>query len=231
MFFFSSSIKVSESGLLNGYTDHHCHLLPGVDDGVQNTSMTIDLLNLMQQYGVREILFTPHVMEDMPNTPESLRKVFDSLDFSGYDIRISLSAENMLDSFFSLERAKLLPLMEDNILVETSYLTPPYNMQEMLNEIMSSGVYPMLAHPCRYEYMGEKEYEQLRAKRIRFQLNLPAVSGMYGPKVQKKALWLLDHDYYEITGTDTHSLRQYQSFLDSQLPRKRVKQLEILLNK
>ena len=107
MFFWNSSIKVSDSGVLKGYTDHHCHLLPGVDDGVQKHTMTIDLLNLMMQHGVREVYFTPHVMEDMPNTPETLRKVYDEVmemiaqEPCG-EMTIHLAAENMLDTFSTL---------------------------------------------------------------------------------------------------------------------------------
>ena len=231
MFFFNSSIRVCDSGLLQGYKDYHSHLLPGVDDGVQKFTVTKELLNLMQQHGVKEILFTPHVMEDMPNTPEQLRELFNSLDLSGFNIKISLSAENMLDNFFSLDRANQLPLMEESILVETSYFTPPYNLHGILDNIMSTGIYPVLAHPCRYEYMDEKDYDKLREKRIRFQLNLPALGGLYGTRVQKKAMWLLSHGYYDITGTDTHSLKQYKSFLDSKLSRKCVKQLEELISK
>ena len=229
MFFWNSSIKVSDSGLLQGYIDYHSHLLPGVDDGVQKFAVTKELLNLMQQHGVREILFTPHVMEDMPNTPEKLHELFESLDFSEYNIKISLSAENMLDGFFSLDRAKQLPLIQNKILVETSYFTPPYNFNEILKNILSSGMYPVLAHPCRYEYMEEKDYEKLREERIIFQLNVPALCGLYGSNVQKKAMWLLAHDFYSITGTDTHSLKQYKYFLESKMPRKCFKQLEKLL--
>ena len=234
MFFWNSSIKVSDSGLLQGYTDHHCHLLPGVDDGVQKHTMTIDLLNLMQKQGVKKVWFTPHVMEDMPNTPESLKEVFDDTlhiirENGGCDIELHLAAENMLDNFFSLPRAKQLPLPNNHLLVETSYFTPPYNMKGMLREIMADGIYPLLAHPCRYQYMEEKDYEELREMRLHFQLNIPAVSGLYGEVVQKKSFWLLDHNYYTFTGTDTHSLSQYQRFLETKLPRKRIKQLEELL--
>lgn len=229
-FFWNSSVKIADSGLLKGYADNHCHLLPGVDDGVKKETTTHKLLALMQEQGVRKVVFTPHVMEDMPNTPEGLRKVFDSLDLTGYDMEISLSAENMLDGNFSLERAKQLPLTDRHILVETSYYTPPYNMKGLLGQIMADGTYPMLAHPCRYQYMMEKEYEELKEMRIHFQLNLPAASGLYGRDVQKKAFWLLDHDYYSITGTDTHSLKQYQNFLETKIPRKRIAQLEILIN-
>jgi tyrosine-protein phosphatase YwqE len=170
-------------------------------------------------------------MEDMPNTPEQLRELFNSLDLSGFNIKISLSAENMLDNFFSVERAMQLPLTDDSILVETSYFTPPYNLHGILDDIMSAGIYPVLAHPCRYEYMEERDYEKLREKRIRFQLNMPALGGLYGTGVQKKAMWLLSHGYYDITGTDTHSLKQYKLFLDSKLSRKCVKQLEELISK
>ena len=238
MFFFTSSKKISDSGLLNGYTDYHCHLLPGVDDGSQKMSHTLRLLKMMKEQGVEHVWFTPHIMEDMPNEPQQLREVFDQVmkELEGHPSivswigKLSLAAENMLDNNFSFERAKQLSLPDNHILVETSYFTPPYNLQGKINDIMTAGMYPMLAHPCRYQYMNEKDYESWRAKRVHFQLNLPAACGLYGKDVQKKAFWLLDNGYYSVTGTDTHSIHGYQGFLDAKLPRKRIEQIERLIH-
>ncbi len=229
MFFFNSSIKVSDSGILNGFTDHHCHLLPGVDDGVQNADETRALLELMEQHGVEEVWFTPHVMEDVPNRPEQLRGVFDEFKYEG-SIQLQLSSENMLDSEFSVDRAKQLPLPKNHVLVETSYFTAPYNFHGVLKKIMSAGTYPMLAHPCRYIYMEIPDYEELKEMGVHFQLNVPALSGLYGNTAQKKASWLLKNNYYSIAGTDTHSIRQYRAFLESKIKKSDLKRLEELLN-
>lgn len=230
MFFFNSSIKVSESGVLRGFTDYHCHLLPGVDDGVQKEEDTRQLLSMMEQQGVANVWFTPHVMEDVPNRPEGLRKVFGDFQYDG-GIRLHLSAENMLDSDFSMERAKELPHIDNHVLVETSYFTAPYNFHGVLKQIMSAGTFPMLAHPCRYQYMEQSDYEELREMGVHFQLNVPALCGLYGATAEKKARWLLKNGYYEVTGTDTHSVKQYGIFLDSKMKKSDVKLLEELIGR
>lgn len=228
--FLSSKKSIAKSGLLQGYTDYHCHLLPGVDDGVKKPETTQKILQLMHEQGVKEIWFTPHIMEEIPNTPEGLKKKLAELPNHGLPLQINLSAENMLDSHFSLEQAVKLPLPGNHILVETSYFTPPFNLEGLLTDILKSGVYPLLAHPCRYMYMGLHDYEKLHSLGIHFQLNLPAIAGAYGPDVCKRAEWLLAHGFYTFTGTDTHSLTSYQEFLEAKLPRKIISQLEDLLH-
>ena len=60
--------SILESGLLDGFTDHHSNLLPGVDDGFQTADLTLEALRTMEQAGVADVWLTPHIMEDVPNT-------------------------------------------------------------------------------------------------------------------------------------------------------------------
>ena len=69
---FSSKVSIADSGLLDGFVDFHCHLLPGVDDGVQKISETLSILDLWEQQHVSEVWLTPHIMEDIPNEPDTL---------------------------------------------------------------------------------------------------------------------------------------------------------------
>lgn len=228
MLFFKSTTRISDSALLNGFTDCHCHLLPGVDDGVKKVEDTLKLLDMMHRQGVREVWLTPHIMEEMPNTPEDLRKRFESLPYDG-PLTLRLAAEHMIDSEFCLERASLLQLPGNQLLVETSYFTPPMNLKGKLHDIQAAGLYPVLAHPCRYQYMDHEDYEELHSLGIRFQLNVPALTGLYGPAAEKNAQWLLDRGYYSLTGTDTHSITHFRHFLDSRISRKWLKKLRLLI--
>ena len=63
-----------------------------------------------------------------------------------------------------------------------------------------------LALPERYTYMNEKDYWRLKGMNVRFQLNLLSLVGAYGPEVRGKAEWLLKNGYYQLCGTDIHSL-------------------------
>ena len=54
-------------------------------------------------------------------------------------------------------------------------------------------------------YLAPKNvYDDLAARGVKFQLNLPSLTGMYGREAQKKSRWLLRHGLYAVAGTDLH---------------------------
>ncbi len=101
MLFWNKEILVRESGLLEGFCDWHCHLLPGVDDGVEKVEETLSILRLWEKAGVKKVWLTPHIMEDMPNEPEDLKRRFNALKmaYKG-NIVLQLAAEHMMDGEF-----------------------------------------------------------------------------------------------------------------------------------
>lgn len=209
--------------LLKGFTDHHSHILPGVDDGVKKMEVSLQVLERYEQIGIAEVWCTPHIMEDIPNTTEKLQERFAELrDAYHGPIKLHLAAEYMMDELFEerLEQGQLLTLGEDGnqLLVETSYFTPPMDMDNVFSRIKRKGLFPVLAHPERYVYMGKERYEELKDKEIRFQLNISSLSGAYGKEAKDKALWLLKKGYYDFAGSDLHSIRNIE-FWNARAPR------------
>lgn len=234
--FGNSNILLKDTELFQGFNDFHCHLLPGVDDGVQKLNETLEILDTWEKVGVSTVWLTPHIMEDIPNNPENLKKAFEKLksQYTG-QIQLRLSAENMMDNLFSkrLEGGRVLPLGNDasTLLVETSYFNPPYDMDEIIGNVMSKGFYPVLAHPERYNYMNIGDYKKLKDRRVIFQLNVPSLVGAYGEEVKKKAEMLLDKGFYELCGTDTHSIGFVKYYLNSKISKKTLKDLLPLVEK
>ena len=207
---------------LQGFTDYHSHILFGVDDGVKTLEVSLEVLKRYEQIGIAEVWCTPHVMEDIPNITSGLQARFQELQ-AAYQgpIRLNLAAEYMMDELFldRLEQNDLLPIGEtgNHLLVETSYFTPPINMDDILRRIKSKGYFPVLAHPERYVYMGKNDYRNLKSQDILFQLNLSSLAGAYGKETQHKAKWLLKHKLYNIAGSDLHSLHNIK-FWESKIP-------------
>ncbi len=61
MFWFCKK-KVSGIKFLENATDIHCHLLVGVDDGMDSLSESFELLTQEATVGVKRVYFTPHSM-------------------------------------------------------------------------------------------------------------------------------------------------------------------------
>ena len=205
--------SIIESGVLKGICDCHTHLLPGVDDGVATLEQSLEVLAYMESQGVSQVWCTPHVMDDIPNPTELLLRKFEELKtaYKG-NIKLNLAAEYMLDSEFEkrLAEGDLLKMWDDVVLVETSTNIPPYNLLNLLENIMSKGYRPMLAHPERYRYMDVADYRHLREIGVYYQLNLPSVVGYYGETAANKALRLLREGSYYAVGSDCH---KYSSIL------------------
>ena len=99
MFFFSKKTTIAASGILQGAVDHHSHILPGVDDGVETMDEALRILATYETLGIKELWLTPHIMEDIPNSPAKLQARFAELKavYTG-DIQLHLAAEYMIDN-------------------------------------------------------------------------------------------------------------------------------------
>ena len=212
---FSSKYNLLQSGIFNGWTDRHSHILPGVDDGIQSVKDSLAILTMYEQMGVKKVWLTPHIMEDCPNTPEKLKARFEELE-SAYQgkIELSLSAENMMDGLFvkRLEQGILMPYgdNQDELLIETSYVQPPMGMEGILRDMRKAGYIPVLAHPERYLYMDAEKYENIKEMGVKFQLNVTSLIGAYGKQVKERAEYLLNEGYYNYSGSDAHSYHAIQ---------------------
>ncbi len=225
MWFIAKQESIEKSGVFNNFVDYHSHLLPGVDDGMQTLEETLDTLNYFEEHGAKTIWFTPHIMEDIPNTTEHLQQQFRALQkvYQG-NIELHLAAEYMLDGLFDerLAARDLLLHGQNEVLVETSYFNPPMGLENTLKEILSKGYFPVLAHPERYNYMTMDQYIHLHNIGVKFQLNLPAIVGSYGSTVKKKAEELLFKGIYDFIGTDTHTLSSLKKNAQIKISKKHI---------
>ena len=223
--FFSTKKKLINTGILKGATDWHSHILPGVDDGIQTIEDSLAVLDYYEKIGIKEVWLTPHIMEDMPNTPDELRERFQELSeaYQG-TVKLNLAAENMMDNLFNerLEAKELLPIgpKGDHLLVETSYYQPPLDMHGILDSIKKMGYTPILAHPERYGYMKDSDYDYLYSRGIKLQMNVMSLAGIYGESAQERAQMLLSKGYYSFFGSDLHHLPAFQKAINAKKLRK-----------
>ena len=204
---------------LHGLVDIHNHILPGIDDGAKTVDDSLELLKGFSEFGMTNFICTPHIMHNhYDNTPNTINKAYDKLsrelDKNGLkDTKIQCAAEHMIDDNFEniLENEKIMPLQNDYLLVEMSFLQPSLNFDVSIEKIAQHRYFPILAHPERYMYYHGKygKYPSMKTKGILFQLNLLSLTtDSYGPEVVKVADKLLEDGLIDFVGTDVHNKRQ-----------------------
>lgn len=208
--------NIMRSTLLEGMTDVHTHLLPGVDDGFEKQEEALKMLTYMSEIGIRRVFLTPHISdEQLDNTSETLSLRFEQFKrMAPSGIELHLAAEYMLDTGFRSRVATgLLSLPGGRALVETSYLAAPLDLFNLLYDLSLEGYTPVIAHPERYLYMSDVDSYLLKSKGYKFQLNLFSLCGFYGTKVRKKAETLLKQGFYSYVGSDCHDMETYKKGL------------------
>ena len=216
--------SISDARLLEGATDHHSHILFGVDDGVSSSKESLAILSLLEKEGLKSLWLTPHTMEDVPNTTEALKQRFSELRalYQG-PIELHLASEYMMDELFEKHLAEkdfLFHREEGSVLMETSTWSGPYNFWDMIDRTMRAGFRPVLAHPERYEYMNDKDYERLHTMGVRLQLNYPSIFGYYGEHVREKAAKILKNGWYDMAGSDCHRYRSIHHIVSDKVLKK-----------
>jgi protein-tyrosine phosphatase len=217
----STDASVTIPPLAGLQVDMHSHLLPGLDDGAETVAHSLDLLRELRALGFTKLVMTPHIMGDFyKNTPEGIRTALTTLRAAATeaglgDVVLECAAEYYLDEWLGRKLAdgtELLTFGGEHryLLLETSYLNEPLNLNGTIFDLQAAGYRPVLAHPERYVYLYNRfsELERLHKDHgVLLQLNLNSLAGYYSPAARHVAEKLIDGRLVDFVGTDTHHLR------------------------
>ncbi len=194
--------------------DMHSHLLPGLDDGLQEIEKTIEFIKQLNELGYTKLICTPHIISDMyPNSPQTilpkLAIVRQALQEQNIPVEIQAAAEYMVDA--EMEKAveqgnELLTFGKNLILIEMSYVAVSANIQKVIFDLRLKGLQPVLAHPERYTYYHHdfEMYERFIDLGCLLQVNLLSLSGYYGKQIKNVAEKLVKNKMITLAGTDMH---------------------------
>lgn len=223
---------------LEGLTDMHCHILPGIDDGAKNEGMALEMLSLYTELGYKGLIATPHIMEGYYNNTsagiqKSLSEFKIQMSENGYEnFPIAAASEYMLDERFDRlsEQKDLLPINGNKVLVEMSYLQKPNFVDTQIFELQQQGFTPILAHPERYPYLTNMDHVlKFKDRGCLLQLNLLALGNHYGGQAGRQAITLLSNAKYDFVGTDAHHPEHLRSLKQITIPKKLVPYFETLV--
>ena len=193
--------------------DIHTHILPGIDDGAENTDISLRLIASEKEMGVTDLVLTPHfnmsdiTLEDfLSRRAEAFAKLSERLKetdaFS--DMRFHLAAEVRYDPhLIKLDLEKLCIGNTSYLLLETTG-SFPFNFENTLSFMLSHGITPILAHIERYEYLRSDIplLERLIDSGVLLQCN---ASSVFGKNRSSTVIKLIKRGYVDLLASDCHS--------------------------
>lgn len=196
--------------------DIHSHILPKLDDGSKNLSISLSMAKQAYDSGTRFLFATPHYIPgkftcEKENLIEAIAKFREVLHDNniplnvdiGQEIYVIKSIEHYIDrgDFSSLGNS-------DYYLLELPMLEFPDYIRDSLYEINISGKHAIIAHPERYIKVI-KDTDILLPfieDNVLFQMNSGSIAGIFGNKVQATAYQLLERRMISFVGSDAHNI-------------------------
>lgn len=194
-------------------TDLHCHILPGIDDGAENTDVSLELLRREYEDGVRNIAFTSHFNSEYTTVEEYQARrqaAYEQLTAalqgqSMDDFQFKLGAEVFFSPRLCELDARALCMGDTSyFLMEFPTTHKPHFIRQTLYSLQQRGIIPLIAHIERYPYVLDEPtllYDWVAAGAYA-QIN---VGALLDQKLCKKLCKFISWGLVHVISTDTHS--------------------------
>lgn len=206
--------------------DLHCHLLPGLDDGAQNSEVTSSIILSAMTQGVGSIVCTPHCISGDPNLPGRIVRILELVSFiqdvlerAKLPLHIYPGMELLCNSHLprTLCRGEVLTLAASRyLLIEFPFGVSCRQIDWAIGEVRQAGYSPVLAHPERYPSIWEQKDSVANwfFEGVVIQLDQDSVLGRFGRQTARTAAWILRHGLAHVVSSDAHSLHSRAISLD-----------------
>ncbi len=197
------------------YIDFHTHIVPEIDDGAKDISMSLAMLSLARQSGADTVILTPHystktdIGEFCSLREKKVAELKSAMESNPDDYpKILLGAEVALDGPLD-EFPDISPLLiegSEMLLLELPYMSwSSWYNNEIYNIIATHNVTPIMAHIERY-IDGPKDIEKLATLvsfGVKFQVNASSFLSFSSRRIIRA---LADVGLVHAIASDCHSL-------------------------
>ncbi len=198
--------------------DLHCHILPGIDDGAPDLSVSLEMARASVADGVSDLACTPHILPGVyANTGAQIRQATGELQAALNDndipLRLVVGADNHIVPNFvaGLRSGHLLCLADSRyVLVEPPHHVAPPRLDELFFGLITAGYTPILTHPERLSWIKSNYASIVRLfeSGVWMQITAGSLAGTFGKNARYWAERMLDEGRVHILATDAHDTRR-----------------------
>lgn len=201
-----------------GLIDLHCHILPCIDDGAADLSISLRMAERSVAAGVTVVACTPHILPGLhhntgPQIRDAVAQLQRELDENGIPLRLVTGADNHITRDFveGLRSGRLLALADTRyVLVEPPHHVAPVRLEDFFFDLQVAGYTPILTHPERLTWI-ETHYDtmtRLAHGGAWMQITAGSLTGTFGRQPRYWAERLLGDGIVHIIATDAHDMER-----------------------
>ena len=195
--------------------DIHSHILPEVDDGPKSWDVSVAMCRAAAADGITHMVATPHANDRYHYDREYLRGLVAHLQqLIGDSPKLSLGCDFHL-SYDNLQDALAHPrryVIEGTryLLVEFSNYSVPLQTTDSFLKLGERGMTPVITHPERNPILSESPQRVVEwaEQGCVIQITGSALTGFWGERPRRAALWLLEHQAVHVLATDAHDMEK-----------------------
>jgi len=193
--------------------DIHSHILPKLDDGAKSLEESLEMARIAAADGIQQMVCTPHMFNGLSSNPQPAEVVDrvgalqEAIGPNGLRI---LPGNEVHFSHQILEKLREDGVTKINrlnyMLVEFPALTVPAGARELFQELLSTGVRPILVHPERNAQIQTRRsmVVDFVDQGVYVQVTAMSVTGEFGSAAKNCAESLLRHKCVHFLATDAH---------------------------
>jgi protein-tyrosine phosphatase len=209
---------------MQAYTDIHCHMLFGIDDGSKSAEESLAMARMAVDDGIRTVILTPHQLGAFRrNTGEHIRRRVAEfqqlLDERAIDLQVLPGGDVRIepDMVELLQRGDVLTLgdLGRHVLLELPHELY-FPLEPVLEDLASVGLTGILSHPERNMGLMREPglLEPLVERGCLMQLTAGSLMGTFGQASQEMSEWMLSEGLVHFLATDAHGSRARRPLLD-----------------
>ncbi len=213
-------------------TDHHSHILPGIDDGSKNVKMSLEMIRTLKEQGVERIVATPHFYAHREDGIDAYlqkrQNAFDALMQQNPAVsNIILGAEVAIERGISeLDGIQKLAFQgTDYILLEFPYTSfANWMIEEIENITYNFKLTPIIAHLHRYtDDYSKEQMQSVLALNALIQFNNEVFETWSGKRFLKS---VISSGHEILFGSDTHNMKSRKPNFDLLLKKAKPEWIE-----
>jgi protein-tyrosine phosphatase len=199
------------------FTDIHCHIVPNIDDGSNNTSESIVMASIAAGDGTTSLIATPHQLGMNGHVSaeaimKGVRELQSALDKEEISISIRPGADVRIDPELCklLKQGKVLTLADQgkHVLLELPHDTY-FPLDSLLKALRKQGIVGILSHPERNRGIIKDPnvmWDVTEAGGL-LQITAGSLTGAFGASCQEIAEFAVAEGLIHFIASDAHDTK------------------------